>query len=91
MAKDNPKVRAKVTAFERITKDMRRGIISREDTRVAKDRVRDRLYDALRTQDVTVEEFEKSIATEALYAACGIARKAKPRGRPKRDRGGEVP
>ena len=91
LAKDNPKVRAKVAAFERITKDMRRGIISREDTRAAKDYVRDRLYDALRTEDVTVEAFEKSIAPGTLYAACGITRKAKPRGRPKRDRGSEVP
>lgn len=91
LAKDIPKVRAKVAAFERITKDMQRGIISREDARAAKDCVRDRLYDALRTQNVTVEEFEKSIAPETLYAACGITRKSKPRGRPKRDRGDEVP
>ena len=42
------KRQVKVTAFARITKDMQRGAISQEDTRRAKDYVRDLLYDALR-------------------------------------------
>ena len=45
LAKNNPKVKAKLTAFSRITKDMQRGAISQEDARRAKDHVRDRLYD----------------------------------------------
>ena len=89
LARDNPKIRIKLTAFERITKDMRRGAISREDARMAKNYVRDRLYWALRTPGISVEQFEESISSETVYAACKITRMAKPRGRPPKRKGGE--
>ena len=85
LARDIPKLRIKLTAFERITKDMRREAITREEARVAKDDVRDALYDALRRNDLPLEAFEQAVSSEAVYARCGIARKAKPRGRPKKD------
>jgi hypothetical protein len=37
LARDIPKLRVKLTAFERITKDMRREVITREEARIAKD------------------------------------------------------
>lgn len=90
LAKDIPKVRAKQAAFERITKDQRRGAITKEDARRAKDYVRDLLYDALRDKDFSLEEFERRVAPQALYTTCEIVRQAKPRGRPRRQRDGEA-
>ena len=89
LAKDIPKVRAKLAAFERITKDYRRGAITKEDARRTKDYVRDLLYDALRDKGFSLEEFERRIAPQTLYASCEIVRKAKPRGRPRKQRDGE--
>ena len=89
LAKNNPKVKAKLTAFSRITKDMQRGAISQEDARRAKDHVRDRLYDALRSPDISVEEFSEQISTAQVYEYCRITRVSKPRGRPPKAKAGE--
>ena len=89
LAKDIPKVKVKVTAFARITKDMQRGAISQEDARKAKDYVRDLLYDALRDANISVEAFEQSISSERVYQRCGITRTANPRGRPPKEKAGE--
>ena len=78
-----------MTAFARITKDMQRGAISQEDTRKAKDYVRDLLYDALRDADTSVEAFEESVSSENVYQRCGITRTANPRGRPPKKKMGE--
>lgn len=88
LAKNNPKVKAKLTAFSRITKDMQRGAISQEDARRAKDHVRDRLYDALRSPDISVEEFSEQISTAQVYEYCRITRVSKPRGRPPKAKAG---
>jgi hypothetical protein len=85
LARDIPKLRIKLTAFERITKDMRREVITREEARIAKDDVRDALYDALRRSDLSPDDFEREVSSEPVYTRCGITRKAKPRGRPKKD------
>ena len=89
LAKDIPKVKVKVTAFARITKDMQRGAISQEDTRKAKNYVRDLLYDALRDANISVEAFEQRISSERVYQHCGITRTANPRGRPPKEKAGE--
>lgn len=78
-----------MTAFARITKDMQRGAISQEDTRKAKNYVRDLLYDALRDADTSVEAFEESVSSENVYQHCGITRTANPRGRPPKKKAGE--
>jgi hypothetical protein len=88
LAKNNPKVKAKLTAFSRITKDMQRGAISQEDARRAKDHVRDRLYDALRSPDISVEEFSEQVSTAQVYEYCRITRVSKPRGRPPKAKAG---
>ena len=89
LAKDIPKVKVKVTAFARITKDMQRGAISQEDARKAKDYVRDLLYDALRDANISVEAFEQRISSERVYQHCEITRTANPRGRPPKEKAGE--
>ena len=87
LARDIPKVRVKVTAFERITKDAKRGAISKEDERRAKDYVRDKLYEALRSKDISVDDFEAGITSERVYSVLNITRTAKPRGRPRKTGG----
>ena len=89
LAKDIPKVKVKVTAFARITKDMQRDAISQKDARKAKDYVRDLLYDALRDASISVEAFEESVSSENVYQHCGITRTANPRGRPPKKKAGE--
>ena len=83
LAKDNPKIAAKNRAFDRIDQDRKRGNISKEGCRKAKDYARDLLYDALRTADFTVEEFERKLESDNMYPACGVRRLKKSRGRPK--------
>ena len=89
LAKYIPKVKVKVTAFARITKDMQRGAISQEDARKAKDYVRDLLYNALRDANISVEAFEQRISSERVYQHCGITRTTNPRGRPPKKKAGE--
>lgn len=67
---------------------MQRGAISQEDARRAKDHVRDRLYDALRSPDISVEEFSEQISTAQVYEYCRITRVSKPRGRPPKAKAG---
>ena len=89
LAKNIPKVKVKVTAFSRITKDLSRDAISQKDARKAKDYVRDLLYDALRDANISVEAFEESVSSENVYQHCGITRTANPRGRPPKQKAGE--
>ncbi len=84
LAKDIPKIRAKNAAFARIEKDMKRGAISREDARKAKDCVRDMLYDGLRNPLQSTEDFENMVSSQNLYSVCNITRISKPKGRPKK-------
>lgn len=90
LAKDIPKVQVKVRAFERIAKDAKRGAITKEEERMAKDYIRDELYAALRDSRISVEDFEKSVSSESVYEVCGINRISKPRGRPKKTESGEA-
>ncbi len=59
------------------------------DERRAKDYVRDKLYEALRRNDISVDDFEASVASERIYSILNITRTAKPRGRPRKT-GGEA-
>ena len=68
-------------------KDQKRDIITAEEARRLKDTVRDMLFDALNEADVSNEDFERSISSERLYPYCGVTRKAKPRGRPRKGGG----
>ncbi|OUP65194.1 hypothetical protein B5F12_04145 [Pseudoflavonifractor sp. An176] len=89
LARDVPKIKAKITAFNRIRKDYQRGIITEEEMRRLKDAVRDRLFDALSSPDISNEDFERSIFSQHLYPICRVARQARPRGRPRKAKDGD--
>ena len=89
MARDVPKIKAKITAFNRIRKDYQRGAITEEEMRQLKDAVRDKLFDALSSTDISNEDFKQSISSERLYPLFGIVRQAKPRGRPRKVKDGD--
>ena len=89
LAHDVPKIKAKITAFNRIRKDYQRGIITEEEMRRLKDAVRDRLFDALSSSDISNEDFERSISSQHLYPICRVARQANPRGRPRKVKDGD--
>ena len=38
-----------------------------------------------RISRMTADAFDKSLQSKALYPLCGVVRKSKPRGRPKKD------
>ena len=88
-SRDVPKIKVKITAFNRIRKDYQRGIITEEEMRRLKDTVRDRLFDALSSFDISNEDFERSISSRHLYPLCRVARQAKPRGRPRKTKDGD--
>lgn len=88
-SRDVPKIEVKITAFNRIRKDYQRGIITEEGMRRLKDTVRDRLFDALSSCDISNEDFERSISSRHLYPLCRVARQAKPRGRPRKTKDGD--
>lgn len=89
LARDVPKIKAKITAFNRIRKDYQRGIITEKEMRRLKDAVRDRLFDALSSPDISNEAFERSISSQRLYPICRVARQARPRGRPRKAKDGD--
>ena len=89
LARDVPKIKAKITAFNRIRKDYQRGIITEEEMRRLKDAVRDRLFDALSSPDISSEDFERSISSQHLYPICRVTRQANPRGRPRKAKDGD--
>lgn len=91
LARNIPKVKAMLTAFSRITKDMQRGSITQEEARRAKDYVRDLLYEALRDPNISVESFTEKIDAERVYHFCQITRLSKPRGRPPKKKAGAAP
>ena len=89
LARDVPKIKAKITAFNRIRKDYQRGTITEAEMRRLKDTVRNRLFDALSNPDISNKNFESSISSQHLYPICRVARQAKPRGRPRKAKDGD--
>jgi len=91
LAGDIPKVRMKLAAFERIRKDRLRGIITAEEAKTLNRYVADLLYRALGEADFSNERFEEMVSPSRLYADCGVTRKARPRGRPRKVKDGDAP
>ena len=85
LRKDDPKSRALVRCLDRIDRDLSRGCITEADRETLRKKANDLFTSALRNSRMTADAFDKSLQSKALYPLCGVVRKSKPRGRPKKD------
>ena len=84
-AEDSPLAQALYRCFQRIDKDRSRGNITVEERTLLREKAQE-LYHTARTKPGTsYEAFNTSLSTEELYPLCGVKRKSRPRGRPKRN------
>jgi len=81
-AKDNPKLAAKTSALGTIRKHRSRGLISDDEAERAKAYINETYYQASTQAGISLEEFVESVSAQSVYAALGIQRKTKSRGRP---------
>lgn len=87
-AKDNPKLAAKTSALGTIRKHRSRGLISDDEAERAKAYINEAYYQASTQAGISLEEFVESVSAQSVYAALGIQRKTKSRGRsPKKEEG----
>lgn len=85
--KDDPKLQALNRCFRRIDQDVSRGNITDADRETLKKEAKYLHHQAFIRSGTTNEEFEKMLKTDNLYPRCGISRKAKPVGRPRKEKG----
>ena len=84
-AEDSPLSQALYRCFQRIDKDKSRGNITAEERDLLHEKAQE-LYHTARTKPgTTYEAFNASLSKEKLYPLCGVQRKSRPRGRPKRE------
>lgn len=84
-AEDSPLAQALYRCFQRIDKDRSRDVITAEERMLLREKAQE-LYHSARTKPGTsYEAFNTSLSKEKLYPLCGVERKSKPRGRPKRN------
>ena len=84
-AEDSPLAQALYRCFQRIDKDKSRGNITAEERELLREKAQE-LYHTARTKPGTsYDAFDASLSAGKLYPLCGVQRKSKPRGRPKRN------
>ena len=84
-AEDSPLAQALYRCFQRIDKDRSRNVITAEERMLLREKAQE-LYHSARTKPRTsYEAFNASLSKENLYLLCGVQRKSRPRGRPKRN------
>ena len=89
MKKDDPKVQALRRCLDRIDSDTYNGCITEKERIALRKKAENMLFSAKKDPNITVEAFDESLQSKNLYPLCGIVRKSKPRGRPKKS-GGEA-
>lgn len=83
-ADDNPRAGSLQRCYLRINKDLSRGIITEREKRLLYGKAKDLYHEAETTPGISYDAFEASLASKNLYSLCGITRRARPRGRPKK-------
>ena len=82
---DRPLYQALSRCFQRIDKDKSRDNITAEERELLREKAQE-LYHTARTKPGTsYEVLNTSLSTEKLYPMCGVQRKSRPKGRPKRN------
>lgn len=82
---DDPKMDALRRCLQRITKDCSRGIITESEKTLLKAKADELYHEAKIHSGVTYEDFQKSLESKNLYPLCGVERKSKPVGHPKKE------
>lgn len=85
-SEDDPKSDALRRCLQRITKDCSRGIITESEKALLKAKAEGLYHEAKIHSGVTYEDFQKSLESKNLYPLCGVERKSKPVGHPKKER-----
>ena len=89
MKKDDPKVQALRRCLDRIDSDTYNGCITEKERIALRKKAENMLFSAKKNPNLTVEAFDESLQSKNLYPLCGVVRRSKPRGRPKKS-GGEA-
>ena len=83
-AEDSPLSQALYRCFQRLDKDCSRDNITTEERLRLREKAQE-LYHTARTKPgISYEAFNASLSAAELYPLCGVQRKSRPRGRPKR-------
>lgn len=83
-AGDNPRSQSLRRCLQRIDRDVSRGVITAEDKVVLYKKAKGLFHAAETEAGTSYETFEQMLQSKNLYPLCGVVRKSKPRGRPKR-------
>ena len=84
-AEDSPLSQALYRCFQRIDKDKSRGNITAEERELLRERAQELYHEARTRPGTSYDAFNASLSKEKLYPLCGVQRKSRPRGRPKRN------
>ncbi len=84
-AEGSPLAQALYRCYQRIDKDRSRGVITAEERTKLREKAQELYHQARTKPGTTYEAFDTSLAKERLYPCCGVERKSRPRGRPKRE------
>lgn len=84
-AGDDPRVCSLRRCRQRLDKDFSRGNITAEERERLYRKAKDLFHQAQTRPGVSFDRFEQSLASEHLYTLCGIQRKRKARGRPRKE------
>lgn len=83
-AGDSPRAGSLQRCYQRIDKDLSRGIITEREKELLYRKAKDLYHKAETMPGISYNMFEESLASKNLYALCGVVRKTKPRGRPRK-------
>lgn len=83
-AGDNPRSQSLRRCLQRIDRDTSRGIITADNKTVLYRKAKDLFHTAETETGTSYEAFEQMLQSENLYPLCGVVRKSRPRGRPRR-------
>ena len=83
-AADNPKLQSLNKCLQRIQKDCERNNITDSEKDLLSRTAKDMYHSATVKSGISNDEFDESLKSKNLYSKCGIKRKSKKRGRPKK-------
>ena len=86
-AADSPLTQALFRCYQRIDKDKSRGNITADEQMRLRAKAEELYHEAKTQAGMPYEAFNESLTSKNLYPLCGVSRKSKPVGRPKKQDG----